>query len=249
MNNNIHVLVLEDDAAESAALVQVLTENNFTVSGVAASHAEALVLLQEHKTDVAIIDIFLNGHPDGISFAETISLTPELVLPFVFLTASRNREVFDRARLTRPFSYLVKPYNELELCYAIEMAVERFYGQNGAFSSRRTDMVMGSDSFFIRKKNALKKVNTSDMLYIEVEERYCHIVTAEEKFVVQISLSRVMELLDKNRFIRTHRKYLVNSEKISEIVLADNLILLKGGQHIPFSDHYREFLYRFVVLK
>lgn len=246
---NVHVLILEDNATEADALTALLKANKYTIAGVATTTADALTLFYQQKVDVVIIDIFIAGSPEGINFAETINIVPNAAKPFVFLTNSNDRNIFERARLTRPFSYLVKPFNELEILYAIEMAVEKFYAQNGVFSSSDADTVVGGDYLFIKKKDTLKKVATSGIVYIEVDQYYCNVVTEQEKFVILMSLSKIMELLDGKKFMRTHRNYLVNTEKITEIIPADNLLLLQGKHQAPLSDTYKEIIRKFVVLK
>lgn len=248
MMEDINILIIEDVPAESGLLVKVLEENNFNVVGIAGKYADALKMFYEKKVDLVIIDIFLDGKPDGITFAETINITPNALKPFVFLTASKDRQVFESAKLTHPFSFLMKPFNELEVLYAIEMAIEKFHDQRQVFSAVEQDTVVGNDYLFIKKKNSLKKALISDILYIEVEGRYCNIVTETEKFVILISLSKISELL-QNRFIRTHRNYLVNSEKITEIISDSNLIILKGNHKITLSDKYKNFTNSFRVLK
>jgi two-component system, LytTR family, response regulator len=247
--DNISVLILEDNPVESAALAMVLEANGFTVAGITTSSAGALALLFNQKTDLVIIDIFLDGNPEGISFAEAINAIPNMAIPFVFLTNSANRTIFERAKLTRPFSFLMKPFNELEIIYAIEMAVEKFYAQPNVFHSKEQDTVVSSEYLFIRKKDSLKKVAVENIVYIEVEERYCNIITEAEKFTILISLTKITGLLDARQFIRTHRNYIVNAEKITEVIVADNLVLLKGNHQVALSEKYREFINRFIVLR
>ena len=124
----INVLLIEDTAEESDMLLEVL-EKEYAIVGVARTYAEALDLFYKNPVDIVIIDVFLNGQPDGITFAETINAVPNSLKPFVFLTSSKDRQIFERAKLTRPFSFLMKPFNELEILYALEMAVEKFYDQ------------------------------------------------------------------------------------------------------------------------
>jgi len=247
--DSVRVLILEDNPAEREALVKVLEANNYVIAGVATTTAEALALFHSQKVDVAIIDIFLGGNPEGINFAEAIHAEPNVSKPFVFLTSSNDRKIFERAKLTQPFSFLIKPFNELEILYAIEMAVEKFYAQPDVFDSKEQDTVVGNEYLFIKKKDSLKKVRVADIVYIEVDERYCNIITESEKFVILISLTKIMELLDAKQFIRTHRNYIVNSEKITEVFVADNLIVLQGGHKITLSDKYKDFINRFIVLK
>lgn len=247
--DNINVLIVEDTPAESTALVAVLEASNYTIVGVATTFKDALDLFYNNKVDMAIVDIFLNGSPDGISFAETINAVPNASIPFVFLTSSTDRNIFERAKLTQPFSYLLKPFNELEIQYAIEMAVEKFYAQTDVFLGDEEDTVISDDYLFIKKGKTLKKVELADIIYIEVEEKYCNIITEKEKFVILISLTKILKMLDSNLFCRTHRNYIVNTEKIIEIVPSDNLIIVSGNHKVTLSDTYKDFIKKIRTLK
>lgn len=240
--DQINVLIIEDTVEQSDALSKVLIANNYNIVGIARNYTEALTLFYKNIIDIIIIDVFLDGKPDGITFAETITIVPNGSKPFVFLTSSQDRQIFERAKLTKPFSFLMKPFNELEILYAIEMAVEKFYAQPNIFLSEEQDTVISQDYLFIKKKKSLKKVALTDILFIEVEDRYCNIITEKEKFVILISLTKILELLNKNKFTQTHRNFIVNIEKIEEIILADNLIILKGNHKINLSDTYKDFL-------
>ncbi|CCG54203.1 Two-component system response regulatory protein, LytTR family [Flavobacterium indicum GPTSA100-9 = DSM 17447] len=247
--DKINILVVEDTAKERDALLKVLHENNYNVVGVATSHKEALELFYANKVDIAIIDIYLNGVPEGITFAETLNVLPNLAKPFVFLTSTTDRTTFERAKLTKPFSYLLKPFNELELLYALELAVEKFYAQNDVFLGDEEDTVISAEYLFIKKGKSLKKVQITDIVYIEVEEKYCNIVTDKEKFVILISLTKILDLLDPNTFCRTHRNYIVNTSKIMEIVPTDNLVILAGNHKITLSDKYKDLMKKVRTLK
>jgi DNA-binding LytR/AlgR family response regulator len=246
--DSINVLIIEDVQEQSDALCQVLLDNKYNVVGVAKSYTEALQLFYEKTIDIIIIDVFLEGKPEGITFAETINIIPNASKPFVFLTSSQDRKIFERAKLTKPFSFLMKPFNELEILYALEMAVEKFYEQTNVFLTEDQNTIISNDYLFIKKKNALKKVALNDILFIEVEERYCNIITEKEKFVILISLTKISDLLNKNKFIRTHRNTIANVDKIEEIILADNLIILKGNHKINLSDTYKDFIKKIDIL-
>ncbi|KUJ63815.1 LytTR family transcriptional regulator [Flavobacteriaceae bacterium CRH] len=247
--DNINVLIIEDTASESDALIKVLKENNYNIVGIAPTYNEALKLFYQNNIDIVVIDVFLDGKPDGITFAETINIVPNGVKPFVFLTSSKDRQIFERAKLTRPFSFLMKPFNELEILYALEMAVEKFYGQTNVFHSEDQNTVVSNDSLFIKKNKALKKVRIEDIVYIEVEDRYCNIITEVEKFVILISLTKIIQLLDATKFCQTHRNYIVNLSKIEEIIVNDNLVILKGNHKVTLSDKYKDFVKNFRILR
>ena len=246
---HISILIIEDMASESDRLVSILEAQQYEIAGVARNYADALRLFYEKQVDLVIIDVFLGGQPEGITFAETISITPHALKPFVFLTASKDRGIFERAKLTKPFSFLLKPFNELEVVYAVEMAIEKFYAQPSTLSTEVADTVVGSDFLFIKKKKNLKKTPVSEILYVEVEGRYCNIITENERFVVLISLSKIHDLLGQGRFVRTHRNYLVNMERIREIIPEENLVIVEGNHSIALSDNYKNITEHFQVLK
>ncbi len=126
------------------------------------------------------------------------------------------------------------------------MAVEKFYGQTDVFLSEEEDTVISTEYLFIKKGKALKKVYLSDIIYIEVEEKYCNIITEKEKFIILISLTKILELLNHVGFSRTHRNYIVNTEKI---IPGDNLILLSGNHKATLSDTYKNIIKRVRTLK
>ena len=246
--DNINVLIIEDTPEQSDALSKVLLANKYNIVGIARSYTEALKLFYEQDVDIIVIDVFLDGKPEGITFAETINIIPDASKPFVFLTSSQDRQIFERAKLTKPFSFLMKPFNELEIIYALEIALEKFYEQSNVFFSEDQDTVISNDYLFIKKKNALKKVSLTNIIYIEVEERYCNIITEKEKFVIMISLTKISELLDKEKFIKTHRNYIVNKDKIEQIILSDNLIILEGNHKVNLGDSYKDFIKKATIL-
>lgn len=248
MTTKINVLIIEDNPDECSELSNVLVANNYNIVGAATNYKDALEKFYTLPVDIVIIDVFLDGRADGITFAETISIVPGASKPFVFLTSSKDRNIFERAKLTRPYSFLMKPFNELEVLYAIEMAVEKFYEQHRALAETNQNAVIGDEHLFIKKKNALKKVLISDILYVEVEERYCNIYTESEKFVVLISLVKIAALFENYNFVRTHRNYLVNAKKITAVILNENTILLNGDLSIPLSDKYKSLLKNMTIL-
>lgn len=247
--DNVNVLIIEDLVEESNALTIVLEANNYKVSGVARNFKEAIELFYKVKVDIVIIDIFLKGIPDGITFAETINVVPNASKPFVFLSSSSDRRIFERAKLTQPFSFLMKPFNELEVLYAIEMAVEKFYAQTDVFFNEEEDTVISKEYLFVKKGKSLKKIRILDIIYVNVEEKYCNIITENEKFVILISLTKILKLLDNSVFCRTHRNYIVNVEKIIEITPTDNLIVLIGGYKAILSEKYKDIINKIRTLK
>ncbi|WP_366512781.1 LytTR family DNA-binding domain-containing protein [Kordia sp.] len=99
------------------------------------------------------------------------------------------------------------------------------------------------------KGKSLKKVRTDEIILVEVEEKYCNIIKEKEKFVILISLVKVLELLDPSIFCRTHRNFIVNLQKIQEIIPQDNLNILSNNYKATLSGKYKDIIHKFRTLK
>ncbi|MCV9927602.1 response regulator transcription factor [Flavobacterium sp. LS1R49] len=242
----INVLIVEDSVEDSTFLSEILIANNYNVV-VASNYQQALQYFYHKAVDILVLDIFIDGYPEGINLAKIIIADPKTAKPFIFVTSSSNRQVFEKAKLAKPFSYLLKPFNELKILYALEMAMERFYEQDQGNSIRQESIIV-SDSIFIKKGKSLGKVLIEEIIYIEVEERYCNVITKTKKFVIQISLTKILLLLESHKFIRTHRNYIANPDKILEIILSKKTIVMEGNHIITLGNKYRNFLSTYKIL-
>jgi DNA-binding LytR/AlgR family response regulator len=251
---HINILIIEDNLRLAERYKDILESNGFHIVDMVTNYRDAMkyVLNESSGIDLYVLDIQLEGRDgnlEGINIAETIDAMPERQKPFIFVTSLIGKSVFERAKLTKPFAYLVKPVNELELAYAVEQAIERFYQQPNALSTEDENAVISDQYLFIKKANSLKKVKISDIILVEVEEKYCNIITAKEKFVILISLVKILELLNSEKFCRTHRNFIVNTDKIVEIVPRDNLIILEGNYKATLSDKYKDIIKKIRTLR
>jgi len=78
--------------------------------------------------DVALLDINIEGSLNGIELAEIIR--KKYKFPFIFLTSHSDKDTLDKAKLTLPYGYIVKPFNEKDLISTLEMAIFRFANEN-----------------------------------------------------------------------------------------------------------------------
>ncbi|MEZ0129777.1 LytTR family transcriptional regulator DNA-binding domain-containing protein, partial [Flavobacterium sp. LBUM151] len=62
-------------------------------------------------------------------------------------------------------------------------------------------------------------------------------------------LTKIIQLLDATKFCQTHRNYIVNISKIEEIIVNDNLVILKGHHKVTLSDKYKDFVKNFRILR
>lgn len=118
---NIRVLIVEDETIIAKDIEQSLRALGYQVLGVAVTGAAALQLAEGTRPDLVLMDIKLKGDMDGIAAAERIR--EQFDLPVVFLTAFSDEGTLQRARVTEPFGYLLKPFEERELHAAIQTAL------------------------------------------------------------------------------------------------------------------------------
>lgn len=117
------VLVVEDEIVVSEDLQQRLSRLGYEVVGAADTAADAIQQATAARPDVALMDIMLHGRPEGIDAAE--HLKRQLDIPVIYLTAHTDSATLQKAKLTDPSGYIVKPFEERQLQAAIELAPHR----------------------------------------------------------------------------------------------------------------------------
>ena len=117
------ILVIEDETITALEIQNKLESWGYEVVGLAGSGEDAINLANEKGTDLILADIVLRGEMDGIDAVERISRNFDV--PVIYLTAHADGETFERAKLTKPSGYCIKPFNDTELKYSIEIALLR----------------------------------------------------------------------------------------------------------------------------
>lgn len=117
---NARIMIMEDDEDIVEYLKVFLLDKGYEIAGLAASGEDAIEVAKTCRPDLLIADIQLEGKMDGIEASSAIR--EMLHIPILFLTAHSHQHLFDRAKITRPFAYLLKPVEPRELELTIEMA-------------------------------------------------------------------------------------------------------------------------------
>ncbi|MFZ1548178.1 MAG: EAL domain-containing protein [Candidatus Nitrotoga sp.] len=115
------ILVVEDEFIVARDIQQQLVSLGYNAVGHAIAGEQAIVLAQELKPDLVLMDIQLAGTMDGIEAAKI--LRTQHSLPVIFLTAFATDDVLARAKLAEPYGYIIKPFTEQDLHTMLEMAL------------------------------------------------------------------------------------------------------------------------------
>ena len=115
------ILVVEDEGIIAQDIQNTLKKLGYAVPAIAYSGKEGIEKAQEIQPDLVLMDIVLGGGIDGIEAAEQIRR--RFHIPVVYLTAYADEKTLQRAKITEPFGYILKPFEEKELYITIEMAL------------------------------------------------------------------------------------------------------------------------------
>ncbi len=236
----IKVLLVEDDWIIAKEIAYNLQDLGFEVAGSFESGEEAYKQVKILFPDLVILDIDLSGEMTGIEMATL--LKKEGNTPFIFLTALADSPTVEKAKLAEPYAYLVKPVSPETLYSTIEITLHNAARRNADIAAAATSInenLSFTDSIFVKNKKRLEKVLLKDILWAEAFDIYAMIKTANGQYLLSHSLKAMEEKFPSSHFIRVHRSFLVNIEKIDAIEENDLVI---ANTAIPVGKTYRDGL-------
>ena len=119
--SQVRILVVEDESVVAKDIQWSLKSLGYSICAWASSGEEALEKVEALKPDLVLMDIVLKGGVDGVEAAERIRTNFDI--PVVYLTAYADEHTLQRAKVTEPFGYILKPFEERELHTTIEVAL------------------------------------------------------------------------------------------------------------------------------
>ena len=115
------IMVVEDEFIEAKCLKRSLENLGYCVSAIADTGEKAIEKAEQDKPDLTLMDIELKGRMDGIEAAGII--LSRFDIPVIYLTAFMDKKILERAKVTEPFGYMIKPFENKELNSTIEIAI------------------------------------------------------------------------------------------------------------------------------
>lgn len=239
MNQELKVLIVEDEPVIGHEISLCLKEMNYEVCPeIAMQGHEALSFASTCRPDLVLLDICIDGPMDGIEVGQR--LRQELQIPFIYLTAYADKLTLDRAKVTLPAAYLVKPFTREELQAAIEV-VEYKLAQGSELEPNQPNQedTTLKDEFFVKDKDNYVRINVSDILWVKGLDNYIVLHLREGKQIIHSSLKKMEERLANRGFMRIHKSYIVNLAEVSSICRHDVQL---GNMEIPIGKTYRTTL-------
>ena len=223
-------LIIDDEELARELIETHLAQlNNFKLVASCASSIEASTILQKEKIDLLFLDIEMPVLK-GTDFFKNLVSKPKVI----FTTAYRDY-AFDGFELNA-VDYLLKPITFSRFFRAIE----KFKIQQEPVNLKinPNDSPLKDGYIFVTRNRKKTKVVFSDILYIESLKDYVKIHLTDKSLTVKFSISAFEKELD-NRFVRIHRSYIINRNKITAYTKNDVEI---GKTEIPIGDNYKNHI-------
>ncbi|NMH88640.1 LytR/AlgR family response regulator transcription factor [Flavivirga algicola] len=233
--NNKKVLIVEDEFSIALDIETSLKKVGYDIVGIASSYNEAMKYAEEATLDIVIMDINISGEKNGIVTAKDIY--DKYKIPIVFLTAYGDDDTFKKALESRPFAFLLKPFNTKELSFAVQIALQKHLENNTPKTTIPGAKL--SEIIFIKDKSQFISVKINKILWVEAMDNYTQIITKDKKILANMFLKEFYEKVPQDKFLRIHRSYMVALDKIDKI---ENRFIFINGHKIPISKAYRSQL-------
>lgn len=214
--------------------------------GKFGSAVEAMVYIKNHSVDIAFLDIQM-PYLTGIEFTKILPQETKVI----FTTAYDDFAL--QSYKTGAIDYLLKPIGYNDFITAVDRAshlidAERALRQTSEGGEAPIDTSnsiyanSSRDSILIKSDYKMVQIDMTDILYIESMKDYVKIYVDGEQhpIISMISMKTLEEQLPKDRFVRVHRSYFVNMQKIEMI---ERCRIIIGKAYIPISDSFKDSFY------
>lgn len=220
----LRCLVVDDDPLSVQVVLNCIANTAFlTAVGSFTNPIEAAEALRTAPVDVLFLDVEM-PLMSGIDLLRTLQQPPLVVL----ITSSKEYAVqaFEHAAV----DYLVKPVSYARFLQAAQKALS--LAQRAAAEAPEA---AGTGFTFVKVDTKLVRVAFNEVHHIEALGDYIHIVTDQNKLIVYSTMKAVEEKFPGSHFVRVHRSFIVNLNRIQ--ALEDNSLIVEG-KHIPVGQTY-----------
>ncbi|RKD87701.1 LytR/AlgR family response regulator transcription factor [Mangrovibacterium diazotrophicum] len=231
----IRTITIDDEPLALQLLSGYVEKTPFLeLTGSFDNPLDAMDYLSGNEVDLIVLDIQM---PDltGIEFARVQDSKAKLIF-----TTAYEKYALEGFKLNA-IDYLLKPYSYQEFLTAVNKAKKQIELEQGA----ATSVEANNQFLFLKSEYKIRRINFNDILYIEGMKDYVKVFLAhEEKPVLSISsVKAVEEKLPTDHFMRVHRSFIVNLDKI-EVIERSRIVF--GKTYIPVSDQYKDKFQEFL---
>lgn len=240
----MNCIIVDDELPSRQELVYFIENHSHIEIAAQFDNAlSALEYLKSHEPDVIFLDINM-PKLDGISMGKILK-TFDMKPAVVYVTAYREHaaDAFE----IEAFDYILKPFPQDRILHTLKKLENLEAGKSekvdengqGSVQITKTEGRVISDKITLWKNDKMFVVNVEDISYCEVHEREVCVLSKNEKYLVNSTITEFQKKLPPDKFFRCHRSYIVNLDQISEIIPWFNntyMLKIKGVlENIPVS--------------
>ncbi len=253
----IRTLIVDDEPVARRRLVRLLGKHpDIELVGECSGGANAIERIRADRPDLLFLDVQMPDI-DGFGVLDALS---DIDLPaVVFVTAYDEYAL--RAFEAHAIDYLLKPYDEPRFLQALARAktwvAAREQGSTEQRLRRMLQDLMAKSAtarapqrLALRVNGAIRVIPAADIDWLEADGNYVRVRIGRTSHLVRNTLTAFEQQLDPRRFVRIHRRFIVNLDRIAEVqpaVAGDAIILLRDGAKLRLSRSYRARFYESFV--
>ncbi|TXE19360.1 response regulator transcription factor [Psychroserpens burtonensis] len=226
--------IIIDDEATARAIIEQLCSNmpSLTILEQFPNAMQAIKYLNQNEIDLIFLDIHM---PDftGFDFIETLKNPPKIIL-----TTSDSNFAIQAFEYDCIVDYLVKPMLPERFQKAIQKAEATVTIATSLSSSENVESTSGND-LYVNIDRRLIKIDILSIYLVEAKGDYIQVKTENQNYTVHSTLKKIEEKLPNDLFLKVHRSFIINIDKIIDI--EDNSVLIKK-EIIPVSRSNRSEL-------
>lgn len=222
---DLRCIVVDDDDMSRNVISHFISKTNFLSPVKEFNNAiEASNFVKDEQVDVIFLDVKM-PEMTGMEFIQTLENEYEIIL--ITSESDYAVEAFEKSVT----DFLVKPVEYSRFLKAAQKASKNIENRKG--------VVKDSNELYVRAESKLVRIPFEDILFVEALADYVIIHTPSKKHIVHFTMKGIENRLPAKLFARTHRSYIVNTNKIE--VLEDNSIVIEK-KYIPIGASYRDSL-------
>lgn len=237
---NLKCAIVDDEPLALGLLESYIKKTSFLeLSGSYSSAIQAMKYLPEHPVDILFLDIQM-PELNGLEFSRMVPEDTRIIFTTAF-----DQYALDGYRVNA-LDYLLKPISYSDFIEAINKAVQWFeLRQKADKQNTNAGCENKKDYIYVKSDYKLIQIELNKILYIEGLKDYIkiHLEGEERPILSLVSMRAMEEKLPTDQFIRVHRSFIVQKQKIKVI---DKGRIVFGKEYIPISDSYKQELQNYV---
>jgi len=219
------VYIVERDQELISKIHDSIASNNLLeATGSSTSFEAAIRDINARKPDIIVSSIELDDHFTVWHLNKELG---DKNHDFILLSATDDEQKYLKSRKVEGSKFLVKPFG----MQSLRGMLEDIHKDNLLLSAK---IKAKKNVLFVKKDKSYNRLNLEDILYFYSEGNYVTLVTADQSYIFKYALTKLLALDKFNNFVRVHRSYAVNTDKVTKVSIGEKQLSL-DKIHVPFG--------------